>query len=297
MPGPQLPLAIPFRIDVGDAPVVTYGDVMAAMPSFVRSDDPRPVRDALFGALQVMLQTYQMRAGHAAALSDVLRSEDEQLQEIGRERGIFWQPGDTNDTLRARILTAPDIVTPEAMMVAANAIFAPYTSVLCKYYESVSDRWYLGGATPGRTWGSFLYASSSSPTQSPNYPERLYQGDAAANGGVFVPQRDPGNARVFSDCVGRYFVIRVPDLSPVDSGGVFVDADLEQDGTVELIAYPIGWYLSGGIASAPNAGANSSFLRVAGATALGVYTQLCNVLDRIKGHSIRWAMWADGGLR
>jgi hypothetical protein len=287
MAGPQLPLPIGFRIDSGDAPVVTYDDVEAAMPSFLQSDDPRAVRDALFGSLQVILQTFQMRGGHAAALSDVLRSVDEPLQEIARERGIFWQPGDTNDTLRARILTAPNLVTPAAIMAAANIVFAPYTTVLPKYYESISDRWYVGGATPGRVWGSFLYQSSSEPTQSPSYPERLYQGDAAAHGGLFCPQRDPGNVRTFSDTLGRYFVLRVPDISPIDSGGTYAYR--------EGLAFANGWYVSS--ETSGDNGTNASFLRVAGASSLGVYTQLCNVIDRIKGHSIRWMMIVDASLR
>jgi hypothetical protein len=287
MSGPSLPLPIGFRIDSGDPPVVTYEDVEAAMPTFLQSDDPRAVRDALFNALTVILQTFQMRGGHAAALSDVLRSVDEPLQQIGRERGIFWQPGDTNETLRARILTAPAIVTPAAIIAAANTIFAPYTTVLSKYYESLSDRWYIGGATAGRTWASYIYANASEPTQSPNYPERLYQGDAAANAGLFCPQRDPGNVRTFKDSVGRYFVLRVPDISPIDTGGVFVSQESS------LLPPPApGWYVSDGASSA-----NSSFLRVAGAASIGVYTQLCNVVDRIKGHSIRWMMVADAALR
>jgi hypothetical protein len=253
-------------------PVTSDDDVRAVLPSFLRPQDPAPVRDAILAALTQILLTYQARAGYGAAQSDILRAVGRGLRQACAERGVFQQPNESDDALRARALTVPSLVTPAAILAAASTIVAPYSSVLPQYSEAAQDRWFVGGGG-ARPWRSFLFRHGTTP-RSPFYPERLYPEDAAANGGYVRPQSSPGAARVYSDAVGRYFLLRAPDLSPLDSS--------------------LGPRRFVGRGTSPT---NAMFVKRVGASALSVYEQIGNAVDRIKGASIRWMLLIDPKLR
>ncbi len=278
---PTLPLPIGGASSTGgELPVVDESYVLAVLPAFLRPDDPQPVRDAIVAAITAILLRYQDRAAFAADQSDILHAVGAALAEACAEIGVYKTEGESDDTLRARALTSPSLVTPEAILAAVNAILAPVTSILSQLSEAFQDRWYVG-SDAARTWSSHIYKADSIPV-SPYYLERLYPGDAAENGGYVRPQSAPGAARIYSDTIGRYFLLRVPDLSLLDSAGSFVFADPSTE----------GWFVGTG-AFLPRA----AFLRRLGATSAAIYTAIVNAVDRIKGSSIRWQLLVDPQLQ
>jgi hypothetical protein len=252
----------PSRLDGGDLPVVSRDDVLAVLPAFVRKADSAPVRDALFAALHWILLKYQERAGYAATQCDIARATGIYLEGLCEDRGVYRQPGETDHALRARALTTPDLVTPEAILAAANAILGPHTRIKAQLAESLLDRWFVHDGSA--KWHSFVGAN-------PQYLVRLYPDDAVANDGFVRPGSRIGGAWAFSDRIGRYFVLRVPVLG---GGHAFVPR-----------AHVFGGGHRAGL-----------FLFKNAAEALGVYGAIVNAVERIKAHSIRWALVADPSL-
>jgi hypothetical protein len=266
-------------------PVTSEDDVHAVLPAFLRPDDPAPVRDAILAALTQILLTYQARSGYCAAQSDILHAIGRGLAEACAERGVYKQTGESDDALRARALTVPSLVTPAAILAAANTILAPYTSVLPQYSEPTHDRWFVGGDAP-RSWHSFLFKKATT-SLSPFYPERLYPEDSVANNGYVRPQSSPGAARVYSDTVGRYFLLRIPDLSPLDVSLAATYAHASMG-----VAVGSRMFLGAGSSSS-----NTTYFRKVGASAVGVYESVVNAINRIKGSSIRWMLLVDPKLQ
>jgi hypothetical protein len=86
--------------------------------------------------------------------------------------------------------------------------------------------WLCVGAAPIRpTWSSHLFeaADGGGPNIVPNYFDRLYESLAsvlpvALGPGVLpIPNRRPPGAMLNADPVGRWFLLRVPDIGAVDS--------------------------------------------------------------------------------
>jgi hypothetical protein len=194
-------------------PVASAADVLAVLPAFVRRSDSAPVRDAIAAALAEILLRYQELVQGSANQCDLAYATGLYLESLCEDRGIYKQPNESEDGLRARALTTPDLVTPTAILAAANTILAGYTSVKATYAESILDRWFVqkGGAR----WHSFVGAN-------PRYLSRLYPDDAAVNGGAVRPGSQVGGARLFSDQVGRHFLLRVPILTSLTAAHAFV---------------------------------------------------------------------------
>jgi hypothetical protein len=255
-------------------PVTSEADVLAVLPAFVRQRDSAEVRDAILAGLTAILVRYQELTRYAASQCDLLTATGIYLEGLCEDREVFKQPGESDDALRARALTTPDLVTPAAILAAANTILARYTPVEAEYGESVLDRWYVQDGTA--RWHSFIGAN-------PQYLRRLYADDAVANGGFVRPNARMGGAWAFGDRIGRYFVLRVPVLTGLTKshacilrgpGGTFVGdgknaSGLEARGRMGLFTF-----------ESPN-------------TALGVYGAIASAINRIKGHSIRWQLIAD----
>ncbi len=266
-------------------PVTSTDDVRAVLPAFLLPDDPAPVRDAIIAALTQILLRYQARSAAPPPSRTSCAPLGRGLAEACAERGMYKQTGESDDALRARALTVPSLVTPAAILAAANTVLAPYTSVLPQYSEAAQDRWFVGGGAP-RTWRSFLFKKATT-SLSPFYPERLYPEDAAANGGYVRPQSSPGAARIYSDTVGRYFLLRVPDLSPLDASLAATYAQASAG-----VAVSSRMFVGQG-----KSATNTTYLRKIGASAVGVYQSVVNAVDRIKGSSIRWLLLVDPKLR
>jgi len=268
----------------GDLPATSDDDIKALLPAFVRRSDSAPVRDAIAAALRVVVTTYCRRAEDAAALSDVLNSRGDALISLAEDFGVFVVEGDSDETLRARILDVPSMVTPEAIMAAVSALVAPHSNIRPAYFESVPDRWYVG-TSAARTWHSFLYGSDANDT--PSYPDRLYPADASLNAGIAIASRRPGGAIVFSGVMGRCFGIRIPDLGGVDQLGAYV----RSAPTDRTAADGRGWFVGTGASAL-----NTSFLRSRGASALDLYAAIVRVVTAIKGHGILWTLLVDPKL-
>jgi hypothetical protein len=285
---PTLPLPTGGTLPAGgDLPVVDSDDVLARFPALVNRKDSAPVRDGLVAALTQVMLTYQERAGFALAQADVLDAIGDALVEIGSKRGVFRAPGESDFDYRTRILTIPSMVTPAAILAAADAILAPYTTVKSQYSESISDRWYLGKHTSPRAWHSYVWQGTTS--RAPSYPDRFYKDDAAANAGEYRAQSDPGGARLFRDPHGRRFTLRIPVLRGISEAGAFVRIDPAI--TPGHFAGGMFLYQHATVSVAEN-----TFVRRSSASAHSIVEAIVNVINRIKGHGVRWILEADPKL-
>jgi hypothetical protein len=254
------------------------------LPAFVRRSDSAPVRDALFAALTEILLRYQELSGYAAAQCDIARATGPYLDGLCEDRGIFRQLGERDDALRARALTTPDLVTPAAIVAAANAILARHTPIQAQYAESILDRWYVQNGSA--RWHSFVGAN-------PQYRVRLYPEDASANGGFVRPNSRIGGAWAFADRVGRYFVLRVPVLTGLGAAHGFVLAQPWPNSQASPGAF---------VADGTNQGGTEAKGRIGwwvyrdATSALSVYQAIANAVGRIRAHSVRWALYADPHL-
>jgi len=255
---------------------VSQSDVLAVLPAFVRRSDSAPVRDALAAALVEIIRRYRQLSAYAAAQCDITRATGIYLQSLCAEHGVFKQDGESDDALRARALTTPDLVTPTAILAAANTILALYTAGRAQYAETLLDRWFVHDGTAG--WHSFVGAQ-------PQYRARLYPADAALNGGFVRPSSEIGGAWAFADNTGRFFILRVPVLTGLGSAHAFVAGD--------LAAPPDARVFVGDGSSKASAG---MFVYQSPSTALAVYQAIVNTVSRIKGHGVRWLLFADPKL-
>jgi hypothetical protein len=261
---------------------VSSDDVLAVLPAFVRQSDTAPVRDALAAALAHILRRYRSLSAYSAQQCDITRATGIYLESLCNEHGVYKQDGETDDSLRARALTTPSLVTPAAILAAANTILALYTATGAQYAESILDRWYVtDGTTP---WHSFVGAQAQ-------YLARLYPADAATNGGFVRPSSELGGAWAFSDQVGRFFILRVPVLTGLTDAHAFLASDLvaPADGR--------SFVADGSNASgSETSGGLGMFVYQSPSTALAVYQAIVNAVSRVKGQSIRWLLLADPNL-
>lgn len=271
---PTLPAPYPFLPSGGDLPISSTDDVLAAFPARIRDAEEAPVRDAVVESLAAMLLAYQERADYAAAQSDPSRATGASLRGLAADRGIYAQDGEGNESIRTRIYSVPDVVTPGAILAAVNSILAQYTTKEAKIFESVTDRLFLSDGTA--TWHSFLTDGDSDID--PQYQDRRY--DERDNAG-------PGGAWLFSEHVGRYFILRVPDLAGINDGDGFMF-----DGTQGVLADVGLWIDDGSDADGSSAG----FIYQGFSDALSVYQAIVNTVERIRGHGVRWMLRVDPKL-
>jgi len=307
-------------ISGGDLPVVDSSDVLKVFPDFLKSGDSAPVRDALIAAMVAMFLTYQDFAAFAAAQSDVLRATGIYLDGLLEDRGIKRQPGEIDDDYRARGLAFQAVVTPAAILAAVNAILAPVSNVQCQYFEAGLDRAFLGSdwiifpilPAPHDRGKAFVGTT-------PQYVDRLYAYDVATNGAARA-NSDPGGMWLFSDCIGRYFVLRVPDLASLDrilqlaySGALLsVDDTLPPElGGATPSTFPTppvgslspnlggqGLFLGNGsnTSGAEADGSVATFMYSSSTSSYQIYQLIANTVERLKGQSIRWMLYVDPNL-
>lgn len=262
-------------------PVNDASDVLAILPSFLRPDDPAEVRDAILAGLTALCLGIQDWADYAAAQADVLRATGKYEDGIGAERQLY-RNGAGDEAYRAVQLTPPAVVTPEAILAAVNALLAPFSDVTAKYCESRSDAMCLRDETiavsPTPT-GPYAYVYDENETpRSPDYFDRFYESEATENAGFFAPGREPGGPRLFADTVGRLFLLQTPDLSSVDG----------QDTPVYQQAQTNDFYVGAGALHS-----FTSYVLAEATTAATLYAQIINVVNRIKGQSVRWILLVD----
>lgn len=280
---PSLPLVLVggVPIDGGDLPVSDRQDVAAQWSEDLERAEVAPVRDAIQAGQTALFLEYQRRARYAAAQSDPARATDAYADEIGSyEHGIHRQPGESNEAYRARYLAFTGVVDPDDIIAAANAVLAPYTSISARYAET-SDGWFR--VDPPSSWSSHVFDHTTADDlhAGPQYPDRLYP-DAAPAGAPTIPNRRPPGAMANFDVFGRWFLLRVPDVSVIDSeiAGLYDAAPAPPDA--------LGFFASDG--SGAFAGV---FLFDFSSSVDGVYDAVIGAVTAIVGQGIRWDLSVD----
>jgi hypothetical protein len=282
---PDLPLYGSTPLAGGSLPVRSRLDVLALLPPEVRNSASAPVRDALTAALTAILQEYQRRSSRGAALADILRATGTHLEGLARDHDVFKQPGESDEALRARVLSLADLVTPDAIVEAVNAILEPHTPLRCRYFESELDQWFV---TDGMAaFDSFVFNGSAAA--SPYYPDRLYPDDSATNGGVSLPNREALGAWVFSDSVGRHFLLRIPPLEAVDDDGSYCLDAAVTSAEDAMMFIADGSDTSG----AESDGTVTSFIYTDQVLSDELYAAIVSVVELLKGQGIRWSAHVD----
>jgi hypothetical protein len=264
------------------APVVTAdADVAKILPPEYTEEPIAPVRDGLVRAHAAQQIAYQEKSDYAAEQADIGRARGRYLTGLGSDRGFHRQGSEEDEDFRARALAVPETVTPDAIVAAVNAILASVGAGECQYLESVADRLYVNA-----TGGTGNYAGLLGV--SPISPMRLYPEDAAIHGGSFRSNSSPGGAWVFGDHVGRFFILRVPNLASLDT------------------AMPTPWSSSstaaqralgtGSLFPRNTAQQNQAFVYQNPHSALDVYKRIADTVSALVGQSVRWMMISDTRL-
>lgn len=278
---PTLPFSAPVAIDGGELPVRSTEDVLALLPAEVRRSVSAPVRDALVAALTEILREYQRRSSQGAALGDPLRATGAPLHGLASDHEVWKQPGESEEDLRARMLALAEVVTPDVIITAVNRILEPFTDLRAKYFESELDQWFVGDGT--EAWDSFVFDGLEEA--SPYYPDRFYPEDEAENGVAFE-SREVLGAWVFSDGLGRHFVLRLPVLDAIDDLGSYAFDDTVEDD---------GMFVADGTddSGAESDGSVISFVVEDEARADELYAVIVSTVELIKGQGMRWSAYVD----
>ena len=205
MPTLPLPANLDSCIDGGDLPVTSITDVANEWAIEIQSVPIAPVRDAIQTGQTDLLLAYQTDASYSAAQSDPGRATDEYLDEILEEYGCPRKMGQTDDQARTVLFSAPPVISPNAVCEIANAVLAPYTVTQCRYAEK-SDGWFVCNGEA--EWSSHVFASADNGSFNcaPNYIDRPQSYNRGAPG-----------AMPNVDTYGRWFLLRAPDISSLDS--------------------------------------------------------------------------------
>jgi hypothetical protein len=248
-------------------PVESTEDVLNVFPFDIKDSTTAPIRDAFVEAATQVFQQYQISAKYAAYQSDPLTANGIYLKAIAREHEVYASGEDLE--IRAKLFDTPETVTPVAILAIVNSIVSPHTMKQAQLFESELDRWFCCST-------SEVYIGSG-----PHYQDRLYPDDIVENGGYARGQSDPGTAWVFSNDVGRYFVLRVPTLTAADSEFAFV-SNAADDSL---------WTTNG-----TDSGDIDTYLFTNVNTEADLYSEIISAVDRIVGQGIRWQLYVDPRL-
>jgi hypothetical protein len=278
---PDFPPLIP---GAGPLAITSPDDVRKQMPDWMVRALDQPVTDALVEGLYQLVLAYQHEASYAAAQSDILRATDQYLDGLGQDRGYERAEGEKNEDFRSRVLNIPDLATGWAIRLVVNGILAAYTTSEAQVFDATLDRWFVAVSSPTAIWRSFL-------NRNPEYPDRLYEQDEAENGAA-IPNNEPKRPRLFSDALGRQFMVIVPDLAGLhDDPACIYSSALQGGGGEDARLGGIAMHLGAGTGSVA-----AAFLVGSTATAETVYQAIVNAVERIRGHSVRWILMTDPSL-
>lgn len=265
---PFLPLPPDAGVGGGALPVTDDADVLAEFPTPHKSPSSAPVRDSIVGGFTDGFTEYQRRAEYAAAQCDPLRATGDYLRSIAEEKEIYPSAQESDEEIRGRLFTATEIVTPKAIDDAVEALLALATDLNAEIYEPEVDGLFISDGTA--IWDSFIGAN-------PRYLDRLYLDDAVENDGDYIPDNRPGGAVPMTGLV-RFFVVRVPPLTAVDSDFEFVTTADD------------GCYIDDGT------GSFGSFSYATAETEDEIYAAIVGKVNSIKGQGITWELLVDASL-
>ena len=274
---PIVPPTVPTS---GELAIKSSNDVLRFVPAKYKRPAQHPVLDALLEALTEIAIAWQDVGSKAADQSDVATATDQYLNGLADDRGFHRAIAEDNNPFRDRVEEVPRAVDAVSIRAAADAILAPFTAVKTKLFDSILDRLFITDGTA--SFHSFI-------ADSPQYPDRLYPDDAALNGGAVRAQSDPGAARAFTDRSGRFFVLRVPDISQIDSDHMFVlDTSDPSPGVIDP---SIRSFIGDETQSDP-----ASYAAYGTATALQIFQRVADAVQAIVGHGFRWELTVDPTL-
>jgi len=256
--------------------IATREDVLAQLPSDVLSEQEQPVLDAAADALLAIALAYQEYGGRCAANCDPDRAEDQSLRAVAADRGSEQADGEDQELFRNRMLGIQASVTFEAIRDAVNAILASWTDKTCRILESGMDGAFLLTAVTDATsdWHSFVARTAS-------YPDRMYEDDAAVNGGVYFAGRGGTGLHLFFATTRRLFVILLPSLAQIRGNFFYTAVSDVGAGTFLYLA-----------ATDPGV----TFMGSDGGTAQAIYRAIANKVDSLVGQSISYSIIEDRSL-
>lgn len=278
-------------------PILGPAEVLEQFPRSVAEPEPAPKRDGLVAALAELAIWTEWGGEYAAAQSDLGRSTDTYLDGLGLDRGYGRGEGEADPGYLARIVAFPEVVTETAIRNEVNAILDRLGAGECELFDAQLDRWFVhtdlgvfdGGGNAVALWHSHVGGYG------PEYPDRYLsssQVDGLGDTIPFTPNSNPGGAWAFDDALGRFFVLRVPDLEVLNGLMAYLWTGQPQ-GTLqpEGLNPPEGFYVGDGSGPDPAAYLNPSVMPAASA-----YGAIVSRVTRMAGQSIRWSMWSDARL-
>lgn len=262
---PSLPLPLgPSALTGGVLPVTGSADVLAEFPRPQRNADVAPVRDAFVAAFAAGFVKYQNEASRAALQSDPMMATGNYLKSFADEHGVIPGVDETEASVRSRLFTAPEVVTPEFIVAGVNALIAPHSPIGCHLSELELDGWFVHDGTS--EWDSFI-------GEEPDYPDRYYED---------LPYLTPGGA-VPSWGYIRSFLLRVPPLEGSDDDFTFMLED--EDGV----------FVNNGtdIFGSESDGSVAFSIYENPLTSDEIYKSIVGYVERVKGQGISWSLLAD----
>lgn len=243
-------------------PVAGSEDVLAELPRTHRLAPNAPVRDAFVEGWTAGFEEYQDIAARAASQCNPMMATGDYLRSFAEERGVIPGANESESSIRDRLFSAPNIVTPDAIRSAIDKLLADYTPYHCTLSELELDGMFAHDGTG--TWDCYVGAD-------PDYPDRYYDDQ---------PWLLPGGAVPSAGYI-RSFLVRLPVLEDndttiayalnLDNDGLFVE-DGTGDGVVGLPAF------------------------VDPQRADDLYATIVGLIETIKGQGISWAVVVDPSI-
>jgi len=146
------------------------------------------------------------------------------------------------------------------------------------------DGWFVSDGTA--TWDSFVFNAVS--TASPHYPDRLYPDDQAENAGAAISNRRPPSTWV-GDGIGRWFIVRIPPLEPVDEDGSYA---LDPQAP---LTNGDGMFVANGadVAGSESDGSVTSFISTDNVLSGQLYDAIVSAAESAKGQGMRCEIVVD----
>lgn len=266
---PSLPLPVgESSLIRGDVPVSEDADVLAEFPRPQRTPAIAPVRDTFVAGQAAGFLAYQNISARAAMQCDPMRATGEYLKSYAEEHGVAPGVSESEESVRNRLFTAPEIVAPDFIVAGVNALLSSSTSKTCRLSECEVDGMFCHDGTS--VWDCYVDVG-------PDYPDRYYSD---------IPYLHPGGV-IPSSGIPRLFLLRIPSLDDndlniayaltADSDGLFVGdgsdtAGAETDGSDSLTVF-----------SDPQQAAD-------------VYLSIVGYVQSVKGQGIPWTLMVDPTL-
>lgn len=279
---PTLPLPLGgAALHGGDLPVSDGSDVLAEFADTHRRPDTAAVRDAFVDSFSRAHVSYQDESAALLAQLDPRTTSGDALLQLAVEHGVTPGVGEDPEVLRARIFASQDVVTPNAIVNAVNALLAPYTTVQCQLVELEMDGIFIDDGTAA---GSAFIVTLGT-INNPHYPDRYYADDTVENGGFSLSNNQPG-AGLLSQGNLRSFHLRLPEIAASDDDFSFcIDADF-----TDIMAIFDGTQTDSADTTLTS---SNNFIFNSTQTSDEVYAVIVATVESLKGQGISWSAIVD----